>query len=217
MALSQSIEKEWEEKIAAATSRLFALKESLLAGQPAPIGLWIDDLLTSSHHWRVPPKFHYATDVLSVGEYRQGPPGGLSPWFGVNAAARKVREGELFMSLRIALESADISRPHGGLTHLRPAPVFVKELQAGDIVNVYVLESRETGLYLAEIFGGYSDHGLHPVEAPIESVWRESDLVGVRVRFGHAVVGEGTFPPDLRVQSIRKSQKTPFLKRVFGW
>ncbi|MBI2069927.1 MAG: hypothetical protein HYT79_04935 [Elusimicrobia bacterium] len=221
VAVSQAVEKEWEDKITAEAMRLNTLKESLLAGRQDALVIWLEGLVAASHCWRIPPKFVHETAILSLSEYRQGPMPAVDStrilWSRIEAAER-LREGEIFLNLRIALLSALPPRPPMVLGSARPVIVSAGELRAGDVVQVYVLETRESGLYLAEIFGGYSEHGLAPIEAPIESVWQEGDLIGIRVRFGYAVVGEGTFPSDLRVLAIRRKVAKPSLfKRILNW
>ncbi|MEK7287054.1 MAG: hypothetical protein AAB091_00650 [Elusimicrobiota bacterium] len=221
VGVSQSLEQEWEDKIGGESSRLIAIRESLVAGRQDGVDLWLEELVRASRAWRIPPKYAYETDVLSLKEYRQSPAtlsgrAPYSPFFFNSAPAAD--KGEIFLNLRIALESASGPRQTPGSTSSRLAAVRAVELAAGDVTSVYVLESRDTGLYLAEVFGGYADNGLYPIEAPVESVWREGELAGVRVRFGHSVVGEATFPPDLRVWALRRTGPKPgLLRRLLDW
>ncbi|MBI4668282.1 MAG: hypothetical protein HY747_03710, partial [Elusimicrobia bacterium] len=137
---------------------------------------------------------------------------------GHNSVAEAQRSGEeIFLNLRIALETAP-NLPHAepGLSH--PIQLRVGDLKPGDIGQTDVLETRDAGVYLAEVFGGYSNYGLLPIAVPIESVWREGDLIKVRVRFGYAVTGEGVFPPELRVYAARKkSPKASLFRRILSW
>ncbi|MBI4370293.1 MAG: hypothetical protein HY547_08700 [Elusimicrobia bacterium] len=218
VAVSQSLEKEWEVKIVSQMNRLVGIKEALLAGREDAVQLWLEDMVASSRCWRVPPKFCSAAEVLTMSEYRREPADANNSGFGKQIFYKnsQVPGGGIFLNLRIALQQADHLPPqNAGPRH---APLRAADLQAGDWVQAYILETEDTRLYMAEVLGGCSNAGLHAVEAPIESVWEEGPLTGVRVRFGHSVVGEGTFPPDLRVQVLRKKQsKSTLFQRILSW
>ena len=51
VGVSQSLEKEWEAKIAGEPGRLGILKESLLEGRQDTLNLWLQDLVSFSHCW----------------------------------------------------------------------------------------------------------------------------------------------------------------------
>lgn len=219
VGVSQNLEQQWENHITSQPERLLSLKESMALGRQEGVSFWLEELVRSNHAWRVPPRFSFKTDLLSLRDFRQSPSAqslGSSPAYGVSRKAQ--HSGDIFLNLRIALESAPMSRAVGVSMAGRFLPMAVGDLQAGDLVSAFILESRDSGLYLAGVFGGFVDNGLYPIEVPVESVWQEGGLVGVRVRFGHSVVGEATFPADLRVATLRRHGVKPsFWRRLWGW
>lgn len=206
VSLSQDLEKLLEARFAQSPSALVDLKEAVESANHDHLEVWIREFLESSGFFWSSVKFAYETEILNLREFRESP--SFNPE--LMSLRRFPHSGEVFVSLRIGLTNS-LPEDCAEVAH----EMAVSELRAGDSVFICVLENRDTALYLAELLGALSDYGLVPIEAPIESVWEEGALTGVRVRFGRNIVGEGLFHKTLRVAAVRRA--TPpqsFLSRL---
>ncbi|GEM_PF-5215682 len=209
VALSQDMEKLMESRMIQHSGALALLKESCVSGDASAVQSWLSQLLLASGHFRICPKLAFEIEILNLREFK-GSPSVPSEFQNLKKFSNSA---DIFVTLPIALANPQNVEEKAEAAEYRD----VASLKAGDSVYVYILDNRDSSMFLTELFGGINDNGLMPVEAPVESVWQEGDLHGVRVRFGKNVVGEGTFPKTLEVSAMRRQEQGgSFLSRLLG-
>ncbi|MDE2491015.1 MAG: hypothetical protein KGM24_09205 [Elusimicrobia bacterium] len=127
-------------------------------------------------------------DILDLGQFQSLRPAAAP-------AARREKQArtpppEDLLVLKIALEED-------------PEGVPASELHAGDLVSARIVDARDIARYLARLFGGLTDAGPMPIEAPVEAIESAGGDVLVRARFAVGVAGDGVVPADRRLRASR--------------
>lgn len=209
VSMSQQLEKSWNAKILCDSYLVQQIKGVGGEGGAKALSEWLLEKLYSPEFFAEQPKYTYVDELLSLSEFKQSPfapkqsgsmPARTEPQIAFKGLKNREHSREIFLNLRIALAYGVTNSSDANVTE-----AAVSELAPGDMVFAYVLENRESCVYLAELVGGYNEQGLLAVEAPVESVWREDPFIGVRVRFGFCAVGECILPPTLRVNVVKQA------------
>ncbi|MEK6543531.1 MAG: hypothetical protein AABZ44_03750 [Elusimicrobiota bacterium] len=206
VSLSQHLEKSWGSKILAAeglAQKIKAVRNDPAAAQD--FAKWLIELLPWQGVFGEPPACAIETQILSLSEFHKSPTVDDAGTEAHHALVKKPvnnnDEGDqIHLNLRIALANGVTNTTYHDVEE-KP----VSELEPGDLVFAYILEKRESCLYLAELVGAFNENGLMAVEVPVESVWREDPFVGVRVRFGFSAVGECVLPATLKVNVVKQA------------
>ena len=126
-------------------------------------------------------------DILDLGQFqslRKGP----APV--ARRTQRSPSPAEDLLVLKIALEDEPEGTP-------------VEELRAGDMVWARITDKRDIAKYLARLFGGMTDGGPTPIEAPVEAIEASRDGWMARVRFSVGVCGDVDLEPGRRLRAAR--------------
>lgn len=126
-------------------------------------------------------------DILDLGQFqslRKGP----AP--AARKAPRAPAPGEDLLVLKIGLEED-------------PAGTAVEDLRAGDMVWARITDRRDIAKYLARLFGGMTDGGPTPIEAPVEAIEAARDGWMARVRFSVGVCGDVELEPGRKLRAAR--------------
>lgn len=141
-------------------------------------------------HFRVPDLgVKLKKDILDLGQFRSLRPSAAPAARRGKPAARAPLAEDLLV-LRIALEED----PEGVPAH---------ELHAGDMVFARIVDRRDIAKYLARLFGGMTDQGPVPIEAPVEAIESAGGETLARVRFAVGVAGDATLPRESRLKAAR--------------